>query len=99
MATITVPGEEPVEYEPTARETTTRRDGFRRSDFELEDMGGIYFLRPQTDEAVAWANEHVGSENGYQPHWPTVLVEHRYLEDIVEGARADGLTVRERKGR
>jgi hypothetical protein len=35
----------------------------------------------------------LGSENGFQPYRPTVVVEHRYLTDIVAGIQNDGLAV------
>jgi hypothetical protein len=50
-------------------------------------------LRPQNESAVAWLNEHIGSENGFQPYWPTVVIEHRYIGAILEGIQGDGLAV------
>jgi hypothetical protein len=29
----------------------------------------------------------------FQPYWPTVVVEHRYIVGIVEGIQNDGLAV------
>jgi hypothetical protein len=63
-------------------------------DFILEDHSSIFLLRPQNDQAIAWVDEHIGADNGYQPHYPTVVVEHRYIADIVEGIANDGLEVR-----
>ena len=62
-------------------------------DFILENHGSICILRPLTPSAVAWAEEHIGQENGYQPHFPTVVVEPRYIADIVEHIQHDGLAV------
>jgi len=62
-------------------------------DFIVENHGSIFLLRPQNERAVAWADEHIGSENGFQPYWPTVVVEHRYIAAIVAGIRNDGLGV------
>jgi hypothetical protein len=63
-----------------------------RSDVEIEDGGSVVLLRPLTPEAVVWVNENIGQDNGYQPYWPVVVVERRYVPDILEGMQADGLT-------
>jgi hypothetical protein len=62
-------------------------------DFVCENHGSIFLLRPQNEQAVAWADQHIGSKNGFQPYWPTVVVEHRYIADIVAGIQNDGLAV------
>jgi hypothetical protein len=63
-------------------------------DFRLENHGSICFLRPLNRSAVEWVNERIGADHGYQPKWPTVLIEPRYLVPILEGVAADGLSVR-----
>ena len=62
-------------------------------DFVLENHGSICLLRPLTSSAVAWVEEHIGQDNGFQPYFPTVVVEPRYMADIVEGIRNVGLAV------
>jgi len=62
-------------------------------DFELQSHGSIFLLIPQSTSARIWVDDHIGKDNGYQPHYPTVVVEHRYISDIVEGIRNDGLAV------
>ncbi len=62
-------------------------------DFAVENHGSIFLLQPQNEQAVAWVEEHIGPENGYQPYFPTVVVEPRYIADIVEGIQNDGLAV------
>ena len=62
-------------------------------DFLVENHGTIFLLKPLTSAAVSWVEEHIGQENGYQPHFPTVVVEHRYIADIVAGIQNDGLAV------
>lgn len=64
------------------------------SDFCLEDHGSILLLRPLSDAAEQWVNENIGESNGFQPYWPTVVIEPRYVADILEGVRLDGLEVR-----
>ncbi len=63
------------------------------SDFELQNHGSIFLLIPQSTSARIWIDDHIGRDNGYQPHYPTVVIEHRYVADIVEGIRNDGLAV------
>jgi len=63
------------------------------ADFEVQNHGSIFLLIPQTSSAGAWIDEHIGSDNGFQPYYPTVVVEHRHISDIVEGIRNDALAV------
>jgi hypothetical protein len=62
-------------------------------DFLLEKYSSIYLLRPLTENARAWVEDHVGSDNGFQPYWPAVVIEHRYVGAILEGISSDGLAV------
>jgi hypothetical protein len=62
-------------------------------DLSVEDHGSVVLLRPLTDTARDWIEEHVSRE-GFHPDWPTLVVEPRYVTDIVCGAQADGLEVR-----
>lgn len=62
-------------------------------DFSVENYGSIYLLRPQTNLAREWVETNIGPDNGYQPYFPTIVVEHRYIGDIVQGIQNDGLAV------
>jgi hypothetical protein len=62
-------------------------------DFELQNHGIVFLLIPQSTSARSWVDDHIGRQNGFQPHYPTVVIEHRYVSDIVEGIRNDGLAV------
>jgi hypothetical protein len=63
-------------------------------DFFVENHGSIFLLKPQTDSAISWVEDHIGPENGFQPHYPHALVvEHRYIADIVASIQNDGLAV------
>lgn len=72
---------------PTHREVIPSRP-----DFVLGNHGSILLLRPQNQNAVAWLDENIGSENGFQPYWPTVVIEPRYAPPILAGITNDGLT-------
>ena len=62
-------------------------------DFLVENHGSVFLLIPQTISARIWIDDHIGRDNGYQPYYPTVLIEHRYIADIVAGIESDGLAV------
>lgn len=63
------------------------------ADFLLENHGSILLLRPQTVSARIWVDDHIGKDNGFQPYYPTVVVEHRYISDIIAGIQDDGLAI------
>ncbi len=69
------------------------RSGKTPPDFVVENHGSIFLLKPQNDSAISWVEEHIGQDNGFQPHWPNVVIEHRYVADIVAGIQNDGLAV------
>ena len=62
-------------------------------DFVVENHGSIFLLKPLTPSATSWIEEHIGQDNGYQPYFPTVVVEARCIADIVAGIQNDGLAV------
>jgi hypothetical protein len=64
------------------------------ADFAIESHGSIFLLKPLTPSAITWFEEHIAQDNGYQPHFPAVVVEHRYIADIVAGIQNDGLAAR-----
>lgn len=60
-------------------------------DLVVRNEGSIFILTPQTVAGDEWLAEHIPADamtwcNG-------IVVEHRYIEAIVTGARADGLVV------
>ena len=59
------------------------------NDFTVQDGGSVFILRAHTDVAREWIDQHVGD---HQTFGGGVVVEHRYISDIVEGMQADGLT-------
>ena len=61
-------------------------------DFELQNHGSIFLLIPQSTSARLWIHEYISRE-GFQPYWPTVVIDHRYIADIVRGIENDGLAV------
>jgi hypothetical protein len=63
-------------------------------DFAIENHGSIFLLKPCTKAAKAWVSENIGQKNGYQPMWPTVVLEARYVDNVLQGIANDGLAVR-----
>ena len=72
-------------------------------DFEVVNHGSLVVLHPQNDAAREWVDIHVygtdadaGTETVEQNvQWwgGGVVVEPRYIADIIEGIEADGLDV------
>jgi hypothetical protein len=62
-------------------------------DFLQENHFSIFLIRPQNESARVWLEENIDAPGSFQPYFPTVVVEHRYIADIVEGIHNDGLAV------
>jgi hypothetical protein len=64
----------------------------RGADLLVHGHGSIYLLRPTSRRAQRWIEEHVSDD---RQEWAgAIVVEHRFIGDIVRGAIADGLRVR-----
>jgi hypothetical protein len=63
-------------------------------DFRVEFHGAIILLCPLTKPGFRWIERHIGADNGYQPYYPTVILELRYLDDVLVGIRRKGLVAR-----
>lgn len=61
------------------------------TDFTIRDEGSIFLVLPVTEEAQTWVNENIPDDG--MTYGGAVVVEHRYIEPIVCGIIADGLTV------
>ena len=71
-----------------------RRSVFDRARFRIEHHGSVCLIVPLCASGRAWLDEHLGKDNGFQPYWPTAIVEPRYLKEIITGIRRDGLVAR-----
>jgi hypothetical protein len=59
-------------------------------DLTIVDHGSIMLMRANTDAAREWIDNHIVCAT----HWcGSIVVEPRYIVDIVDGAHADGLIV------
>jgi hypothetical protein len=59
------------------------------ADFAVESYGSIFLLQPLTPEAQAWIDEFISEDAQYLGS--AVAVEHRYIVDIVDGFKEEGL--------
>jgi len=64
----------------------------KQVDFRVGGGGTIFMIEPRTPQAKKWVQENVPLEN-WQWLGPRFSVEHRYVVDLIEGIRNDGLTV------
>jgi hypothetical protein len=62
------------------------------TDFELNDLGSIVVITPLTAAANTWTEEYILSDE-IQLWCGGFVVEPRYVEDIIRGITASGLTV------
>lgn len=65
-------------------------------DFIVSNHGTIFTLTPCTDEASSWINDHIllnghADEDSVQFFGRALVVEHRYIDDILHGIEQDGL--------
>lgn len=63
------------------------------TDIVIENHGSIFLVRPTSCSGQEWIEQNIGQQNGFQPYWPTVVVEPRCIADIVKGIQADDLRV------
>ncbi len=61
-------------------------------DLLVYGSGSVYLLRPVSHRGVAWVAERIAPDAIW--FGGAVVVEHRYIHDIVVGAVADGLLVK-----
>ena len=71
-----------------------RRPPLEKQDFTVNNHGSVVLIVPNTQDAKDWADKYIGEGNGFQPYWPTMLFEQRYLSEVINGIQADGLIVR-----
>jgi hypothetical protein len=61
-------------------------------DFEVSGGGSIYIFTPLTPAARDWVAEFLPED---AQRWAGgVVIEHRYISDVVMGAQRDGFSVR-----
>ena len=61
------------------------------SDFDLVSHGSICLLTPRTPAAHDWVEEHLPANA--QLWGPSIVVEPRYVQAIIDGVEDEGLTI------
>jgi hypothetical protein len=61
-------------------------------DFFVENHGTIFLLQPLSPAANSWIEENLPEDR--MTFGGAVVVEHKYISDIVRGAQNDGLVIR-----
>jgi hypothetical protein len=74
--------------------TRKKKTAIPKANFRIEFHTSICLIVPLCASAREWLDEHIGKDNGFQPYYPTVIVEPRYLREIIAGIRRDGLVAR-----
>lgn len=60
-------------------------------DLTVQNEGSIFLLRGVSNSGEDWIAENIPDD---ATTWgDAIVVEHRYIQDIIDGARAAGLTV------
>lgn len=62
------------------------------ADIRVENHGSIWLLRPVSERGTLWLDEHTDPAATW--FGGALAVEPRYVADILEGARNDGLEIR-----
>lgn len=62
-------------------------------DILARDEGTIWLLTPQSERAKQWFYDNIDADPHMRWGDDDVVIEHRFVRDIVEGAFGDGLTV------
>jgi hypothetical protein len=64
-------------------------------DFKLENHGSLSLLRPLSSAATEWMKEHLPVESPETQFWgDAIVIESRYVTEIVNGIIGDGLVLR-----
>ena len=72
-----------------------KKTAIPQGDFRVENHGSIFLIHPLNRYARTWVDKNVGRDNGFQPYWPVVVVEPRYLVNFVSDIHRDRLVTRE----
>jgi len=65
----------------------------KKCDLMVLPQGTIHLLEIVTEAGAHWVIENIDASEGVVTLGNSIVIEHRYIADIVEGAIADGLRV------
>lgn len=61
------------------------------ADLYIQNEGSIFLVRATSEVGQDWLDEHISQEA--QTFGGAIVVEHRFIVDILRGATGDGLEV------
>lgn len=61
-------------------------------DASFENHGSVVIVRPLSQAAKDWLAEYV-DQDGFQPYRDAVVVEPRFVDDLLTGMQKDGLHI------
>ncbi len=61
------------------------------ADLLVHGGGSVYLLRPTSPLGAAWIDEHISPDATW--FGGALVVEHRFVEDLLEGARDAGFAL------
>lgn len=64
----------------------------RKPDVFVRNEGSIFLVTPISEAAREWMKEHIPDDAQYMGR--SLVVEHRYVEDIINGMKGDGLRIK-----
>lgn len=74
---------------------TANSPAANKPQFELENHGSLFLLRPLTSAAKEWMQEHLPVGSPETQFWgDAIVIEPRYVAPIVDGIIGDGLVLR-----
>ncbi len=66
----------------------TRLERRKAPDFTIQDEGTLFLLQPLNETAEEWVDVHIEAD---AQHWfSAVVVEHRYIRDIIHALQEEG---------
>ena len=79
---------------PNNWDNITPEDFGPEHDFELNDQGAVWLFTPISNAAVQWLRKKLPED---APRWgaESYVIEHKFISDIVERAREDGLMTKD----
>ena len=64
-------------------------------DFKLDNHASLFLLRPLSSAAKEWMKEHLPLDSPETQFWgDAIVIESRYVTEIVNGIIGDGLVLR-----
>lgn len=70
---------------------TKKQKSQEKTDLYVQNEGTIFLLHPLSKRGERWIEEHI--PDNAMTFGKAIVIEHRYIGAIVDGAQADGLRI------